>query len=144
MDGPRLTLHLLTERYAVSQLPAHSPIPTWAGAAQGFVSITRRPAATQSDAGGELSLVTLESAVPPAVKSQGGWRMLELEGPFDFALTGILLSVLRPLAEAGVGIFAISTFDTDLVLVQDRHVATAVEALRAAGHRIGGSQGSPS
>ena len=65
-----------------------------------------------------------------------GWRALRLQGPFDFALTGILLSVLEPLAAAGIGIFAVSTFDTDYVLVKDDQLGTAVDALAGAGHRI--------
>ena len=114
----------------MSQLPAESDIPQWAVSAQGLLSVTRRD--------GELSLVTLESAVPDGVKSQGGWRLFELEGPFDFALTGILLSVLRPLADVGIGIFALSTYDTDAILVQEQHLDRSVEALKAAGHHVAG------
>lgn len=132
MSGPHLTIHLRTGRYAVSQLGADADLPQWAVSALGFVSITRRE--------GELSLVTVGSAVPDGVKSHGGWRLLELEGPFEFSLAGILLSVVRPLAEAGVGIFALSTFDTDAVLVQERDIEKALHSLSAAGHRIVGSQ----
>ncbi|MEP7366568.1 MAG: ACT domain-containing protein [Acidobacteriota bacterium] len=132
MSGPHLTIHLRTGRYAVSQLGVEAEIPQWAVSAPGMVSITRRE--------GELSLVTLESAVPDGMKTHGGWRLLELEGPFEFSLTGILLSVLRPLAEAGVGIFALSTYDTDAVLVQEKDLDKALAALSAAGHRITGSQ----
>ena len=85
--------------------------------------------------------MTREEAVPreaAGVRSQGGWRLLELEGPFDFALTGILVSVAAPLAEAGVGIFALSTFDTDVVMVQEGQLERAVEALRGAGHSVAG------
>jgi hypothetical protein len=128
MSGTRLTLHLRTGCYAVSQMGAQADIPQWAISAQGLVSITRRE--------DELSLVTLESAVPDGVKSQGGWRLLELQGPFEFSLTGILLSVLKPLADAGVGIFAISTFDTDAVLVQEQDLEKALAALSDAGHNI--------
>lgn len=131
MSGPHLTLHLRTGSYAVSQLAADAEIPKWAVSAQGLVSITRRE--------GELSVVCREEAVPEGVKMQGGWRLMELEGPFEFSLTGILLSVLRPLAEAGVGIFALSTYDTDVVLVQERDVEKAIASLGAAGHRITGS-----
>ena len=126
-----LTLYLRTGRYAVSRLEG-AAWPEWALEAEGFVSLTRR--------GEEVSLVTREEAVPReaamAVRSQGGWRLLELEGPFDFALTGILLSVAAPLAEAGVGIFAVSTFDTDVVMVQEAQLERALEALRGAGHVV--------
>lgn len=106
--------------------------PEWALGAEGFVSLTRRAE--------EVSLVTVEEAVPRgeavAVRSQGGWRLLELEGPFDFGLTGILLSVAAPLAEAGVGIFAVSTFDTDVVMVQEEQLERALAALQGAGHVV--------
>ena len=85
--------------------------------------------------------MTREEAVPreaAGVRSQGGWRLLELEGPFDFALTGILVSVAAPRAGAGVGIFALSTFDTDVVMVQEGQLERAVEALRGAGHSVAG------
>jgi len=126
-----LTLYLRTGRYAVSRLEGAGECgtgwPEWALGAGGFVSLTRR--------GEEVSLVTLEEAVPEGVQSQGGWRLLELEGPFDFGLTGILLSVAAPLAEAGVGIFAVSTFDTDVVMVQESQLERALAALRGSGHQ---------
>lgn len=128
MSGPQLTIHLRTGRYAVSQLASDADIPQWAVSAQGLVSITRRE--------GELSVVTMESAVPEGLKTHGGWRVLELEGPFDFSLTGVLLSLLRPLAEAGVGVFAISTYDTDAVLVQEYDLEKAIAALQVAGLTI--------
>jgi uncharacterized protein len=128
MSGPQLTIHLRTGRYAVSRLASDADIPQWAVSARGLVSITRRE--------DELSVVTMESAVPEGLNTHGGWRLLELEGPFDFSLTGILLSVLRPLAEAGVGIFAISTYDTDVVLVQEYDLEKAIDTLQVAGLTI--------
>ncbi len=62
--------------------------------------------------------------------------MLQVAGPLDFSLTGVLAAIATPLAAAGVSIFTISTFDTDYVLVKEENVAKAMEALRAAGHRI--------
>jgi len=84
----------------------------------------------------ELSLVCEEAHVPGNVRCQRGWRMFKLQGPFDFALTGILKAVLDPLAAAGIGIFALSTYDTDYVLVQAPRLDEALSALRDAGHRI--------
>lgn len=92
----------------------------------GWWSVTRTPA--------ELSVVCDESIVPEGVKREGGWRRIELAGPFDFALTGILASILNPLAEAGVPIFALSTFDTDWVLIPGEHLEKAKRALVGAGH----------
>ncbi|UTA51115.1 ACT domain-containing protein [Deinococcus radiodurans] len=61
---------------------------------------------------------------------------MKLHGPFDFGLTGILASVLNPLRDAGVGIFALSTYDTDYVLVAQEQLDKAVAALRDAGHHV--------
>lgn len=96
-----------------------------------FHSVTRTPA--------ELSIVCPVGAVPDGAKAERGWAILALEGPFPFELTGILASILAPLAEAGVGIFALSTFDTDYVLVKRERLDEALAALAAAGHqRVGG------
>lgn len=124
-----LALHLLPGRYAVAQLPAHAPLPAW------WPAHGRRHASWTDD---ELSLVCEEAHVPDNIRCQRGWRMFKLQGPFDFALTGILKAVLDPLAAAGVGIFALSTYDTDYVLVQAHQLEVAVEALRGAGHRLRG------
>jgi hypothetical protein len=70
------------------------------------------------------------------VTRAGGWRALKLEGPFDFALTGIVDSVVRPLAEAGVSVFVLATYDTDYVLVGADRVESTVAILRAHGHTI--------
>jgi hypothetical protein len=91
-----------------------------------FVSVTRTP--------GELSVVCAEEVVPEGVQAEKGWAMLELEGPFAFGLTGILAGFLGPLAEAGVPVFALSTYDTDWVLVPGGRLAEAVRALEEAGH----------
>ncbi len=84
----------------------------------------------------ELSVVCPEEAVPEAVRRQGGWRCLEVRGPLAFELTGVLASLASPLAEAGVPIFALSTFDTDYLLVPGDQLETAFGALGAAGHRL--------
>lgn len=122
-----LALALLPGRYAVAQLPADSALPAW------WPNTGMRHAGWTDE---ELSLVCEETHVPEDVRCQRGWRMFKLHGPFDFALTGILKAVLDPLAAAGVGIFALSTYDTDYVLVQAPRLDEAVSALRDAGHRI--------
>ena len=127
MSTPSLNLLLLPDRYAVAQLPADTALPDW------WPTHGMRHAGWTDD---ELSLVCEETCVPDDVRCQRGWRMFKLQGPFDFALTGILKAVLDPLATAGVGIFAISTFDTDYVLVQEPQLDLTVEALRAHGHQL--------
>ena len=127
MTAPSLTLRLLPARYAVAQLPADVALPSW------WPTAGMRHAGWTDD---ELSLVCEEHHVPDDVRCQRGWRMFKLQGPFDFALTGILKAVLDPLAVAGVGIFAVSTYDTDYVLVQAHQLDDAASALQGAGHRI--------
>ena len=122
-----LTLSFLRGTYAVCQLPADTAPPAWAFAGE-FWSVTRAP--------GELSVVCLEANVPNGVKAEKDWAVLRLHGPFEFTLTGILASVLDPLKVAGIGIFALSTFDTDYVLVSEANADDAAEALLAAGHTI--------
>ena len=75
-------------------------------------------------------------AVPADVTADRGWRALELDGTQDLTLTGVLASLAGPLAEAGVPIFALATYDTDVVLVPGARLADAAAALRAEGHAV--------
>jgi hypothetical protein len=91
-------------------------------------------ATTRTDA--ELSIVCATDDVPAnAQQCSRGWRLIRLVGPFDLGMTGVLLRVLMPLAGASVPVFAISTFDTDYVLVPAALLDTACEVLAAAGHQ---------
>ena len=110
------------------RLAADDEFPRWALSGGGFASVARTAH--------ELSLVCAEDAVPQGIQCEPGWRLFKIEGPLDFALTGILASVAQPLAEAGVSIFAISTYETDYVMVKEQDVEKAVLALAAAGHRV--------
>ena len=122
-----LELSLLPERFAISRLAAGSPIPDWA--TQGsFFSVTR--------AGDELSVVTELSFVPVGVQSQPGWRVLKVHGPFVLSEIGVLAAVAAPLAEARISLFAVSTFETDYLLVTSETLAAAIVALERAGHTI--------
>jgi hypothetical protein len=121
-----LTLSVLPETLAICRLDRDAAIPAWAMGE--FVSITRTT--------DELSIVCDERAVPSGVKADRGWRALKIAGPLDLALTGVLASIAVPLAEAKINIFAISTFDTDYVLVKAERLDQAVGALRSAGHRV--------
>jgi hypothetical protein len=85
---------------------------------------------------GELTIVCDAGQVPADVRSQKGWRCFSLPGPIAFTETGIVASIAVPLAAAGIGIFVISTFDTDYVLVPGDRLAEATAALEAAGHHI--------
>jgi len=94
----------------------------------GLLSVTRTP--------DEISIVCAEVGAPAGAQIEHGWRALVVAGPLDFALTGVLASFAGPLAEAGVSIFALSTFETDYVLVRADALADAVAALRQAGHTV--------
>ena len=84
----------------------------------------------------ELSILCLSSNVPDDVRCEREWAAFKLNGPFEFTLTGILVSVLEPLRAADIGIFAVSTFDTDYVLVKRANLEAAIEALEKAGHDV--------
>ena len=122
-----LRLSVLTGRMSVCRLDPASEVPDWATKGD-FFSVTR--------SADELSVVCSEGNAPGGVRCEGGWRVLKLEGPFEFSEIGVLASVSVPLAEAGVGIFAMSTFDTDYVLVKDEQLGSAVAALRGRGHQV--------
>ena len=72
--------------------------------------------------------------MPEGVRVERGWVALKLEGPFPFSMTGVLASFLQPLAEKKIPIFAVSTFDTDYVLVKHKDLERAKKALGATGH----------
>jgi hypothetical protein len=124
---PGLTLQELPCNYAVSRLVSDARIPAWADG-DGFVSISRTT--------DELSVVCLAARVPSDVRSDSPWVAFKLQGPFPFDATGIALSVIEPLSTASVGIFLVSTFDTDYLLVKAENAARARELLRAAGHKL--------
>jgi uncharacterized protein len=121
----KLRFSLLPGSYAVCQLPPNAPVPAWA-LLRPLASVTRTPE--------ELSVVCAAEDVPPGTKSVGPWRCIRLEGPFSLDMVGVLISVLGPLALASIPILAISTFDTDYVLVMSDRVEEAVSALKNVGH----------
>lgn len=122
-----LTLILLPETFAVCRLAPDATIPPLPlSASLVSVTLTRE----------ELSLVVPEDATPEGAQIEGGWRALRVAGMLDFALTGVLASLAAPLADAGISIFAISTYDTDYLLIPATNLTAALGALRAAGHSI--------
>ncbi len=94
----------------------------------GFVSLTRTAT--------EVSVLCQEAAIPPALEVSRGWLGIELVGPLDLSLKGVLLSFLDPLAKADVNILAISTYDTDTIFVPEALLETAIGALQGAKHRL--------
>jgi enamine deaminase RidA (YjgF/YER057c/UK114 family) len=132
-----MNLTVLPERLAVCRLPASARVPSWAlELHEAFTSITRTP--------DELSIVCPEEAVPPEIQVEPGWRALKVPGPIPFETTGVLAGLAAPLAAAGVSIFALSTYDTDYVLVRDTDLERALAALDGgAPERQRVSSGSP-
>lgn len=126
MQRHRLKFRLLPGAYAVVRLAPDAPVPDWAMKGD-FNSITRTT--------DELSIVCPAVNVPPEVHSPHRWICLKLEGPFPFSQTGVLLSFIEPVSTKNVPIFAISTYDTDYVLIQEEF-AWAIEVLREAGHEL--------
>lgn len=117
------------QELAICRLPAASPVPEWLPGA-GFRAViwTRE----------ETSVLCDQAVVPDGVTSERDWRALRVAGPLEFSLAGVLASMTQPLADASVPIFAVSTFDTDYVLVKQGTLDRAIDSLRAAGHEIAG------
>jgi hypothetical protein len=122
-----LTLLSLPDTFAIAQLSAGAATPEWAMRGP-FFSITRTM--------DELSVVCRNEDVPAEITAERGWRCLQVVGKLEFAMIGILASLLIPLGEAGVSVLAISAFDTDYVLVREWDFALAVGALQQAGHYV--------
>lgn len=126
MKHHQLKFRLLSGLYAIVRLPPDTPVPAWATNGD-FTSITRTA--------DELSIVCPAANLPPDVHSSHRWICLKLEGPFPFSQTGVLLSFIEPLSTNEVPIFAVSTYDTDYVLIQEEF-AGAIDLLREAGHEL--------
>ena len=122
-------IHLkkLPGSYAISQMPSDNSVPEWVDG-EGFVSISRTA--------DELSLICFDERVPKTVRSDRGWICFMFQGPFEFDAAGVLLSVLQPISENGIGVLAISTFDGDLILLKENDVEKAVNLLSESGHQI--------
>jgi hypothetical protein len=117
-------LFVLPGQLAICRLPEAGPPPAWVfHQSARFFAVTRAP--------GETSVVCDADDVPPSVASvETGWHAIGLRGPIAFTEIGVLASLVGPLAEAGIPVFAISTYDTDYVLVRESDLARAIECLR--------------
>ena len=125
-----LTLDLQPGLMTIARLPPDAAVPAWA--------LAGVPASlTRTDA--ELLIVCPHELVPAGVRRQDGYRTFAVRGPLDFALTGIVSGLTAPLAAAGVPVFVISTFDTDLIMVPQTHLEAAVAALRGTGAAVAGA-----
>jgi hypothetical protein len=122
-----LTIVTLEKRYAICRLEPDAAVPDWAVSAT-FCSVTRTK--------NELSIVCEAERVPQEVKAERNRRVLRIEGPLAFDLTGVLTSVAVPLADAGISIFSVATYDTDYILVSEEDFQEATRVLEAAGHEV--------
>ena len=122
-----LALSLLPDVWAICRFPPDAAIPAWALTGE-FVSITRTA--------DELSIVCAQAHVPSDVQCDPDWRCFKIEGPLDLSLVGILAALTAPLAQAGIGVFAVSTYDTDYLMIKAGNVDKAVAALSQAGYRF--------
>ncbi|MEO0682738.1 MAG: ACT domain-containing protein [Pseudomonadota bacterium] len=122
-----MNLRRVPGRYAVARLPAQAPIPDWLSG-PGLVGLVR--------AEDELTLICLEDRVPQGLAAQRGWACLRSVGPFPLQQPGLLASLLTPLAEAGLAVFALCTFDGEHLLIEAARADAALDALRSAGHAL--------
>ena len=122
-----LQLKVIPGEYAVSRFEPDAAIPGWALTGP-VSSVTRTP--------DELSIVCPEAQVPNGVRCERSWRCLKIQGPLPFSLTGVLASVANPLSEAGISLFAISTYDTDYILVKNAELDRARAVLTGVGHDV--------
>ena len=124
-----MKLHTLDELYAIVRLEPDAELPDWVRGGH-FWSVTRSE--------NELSVVCREEDVPTDASAERGWCALELAGPLDFSLTGVVAALVTPLADAAVPILVLSTFETDYLFVRERDLERSVDALAEAGHSVDG------
>ena len=123
LAGEARVLRLLDGELAIVRLPPDAVVPLWVSYSPGpLVSVTRTAH--------ELSIVCPSGTVPSMVECEAGWRAFTVEGQLEFSAVGVLSAVLIPLAEAGISILSLSTFDTDYVLVRVAMLEAARAALR--------------
>jgi hypothetical protein len=123
-----MELNVLSETFAITRLSADAAVPAWVGGNDLLAVVRTR---------GELSIVCREDAVPATLSEvQRNFRGLAVVGHLDFSLTGIIAQLAQPLADAGIPIFGISTYDTDHILVRGDRLDDAKSALVAAGHIV--------
>lgn len=124
---PKQTLLEVAGRFAVCWLPHGSAVPAWMTASSIYSIVQTLD---------ELSVICREEVVPDSVHCERGWRCVRVAGAMPFNLTGVLASITLPLAQAGISVFAFSTFDTDYLLVKSESWQAAQAAWQQAGHSL--------
>ncbi|MBP7462193.1 MAG: ACT domain-containing protein [Candidatus Delongbacteria bacterium] len=123
-----MELHILPDSYSIYRFDPGTPVPSSWWVESPFVSITRTP--------DELSVVCRSCKISESTREESGRRLLRIRGPLDFSLTGVISSLSQPLAEAGIAIFVISTYDTDYLMVKQTQLDHACRVLSEKGHTI--------
>ncbi len=121
-----MKLSILPGSFAICRLSPNNEVPGWVWENKTLLSVTY----TED----ELSIVCQSSLVPSNIRAEKGWVAIKVEGPLDFSLTGVLAALSGPLAAGGVSIFALSTFDTDYILVKEQDISQAKRILERKGH----------
>ena len=127
MKQRQLQLSLLKDKYGICTLPNTAPIPDWA-LTQSLASITR----TEK----ELTIVCRLEILPSQYQSGPNWRCFKIDGSFDLNQIGVISSISSPLADAGISIYVISTYDTDYFLIQEQNLEQTISTLSDIGHNI--------
>ena len=123
-----LIIDVFPENFVICRLSSTSSLPAWAFEGP-FISVTKTK--------DELSIITVENdRISKDVQLENNWRCFKLRGPFSFDVTGILASILTPLCNAEIPILAVSTFETDYVLVKEKNLSIAIDVLRQNGHEV--------
>jgi uncharacterized protein len=130
--GPTCVLELLPEIYSVYRYPPETPLPLERPEGEGLWAYV----GTSEEVSVVSSQREARKISPEMRQVESGWRALKVRGPLDFSLVGILASIAAPLAEAGISIFSISTFDTDYILVKEITLEKAQAVLEEAGHQV--------
>jgi uncharacterized protein len=118
-----LRLQILDTELTIFQLLPDAAIPSW-------LNLSSPPLVSMTRTAGELSVICPAGVVPPGFQCEPGWRAFKVAGKLEFSAVGILASIVTPLAEAGIAILSISTFDTDYILVRSHALDQAKDALR--------------
>lgn len=126
----RLAIDVVAGEYVIARLDPAEPVPAelFSAGGRALVSVTRTA--------DEISVICPREVAPGQGTVERGWRLLSVRGPLEFTLTGIIAAIASELAAAGVALFSLSTYETDHVLVRDRDLARAAQALEASGHEV--------
>lgn len=119
----QLALLLFPEKFGICHFDKNSPIPKWALEKTNFTSITRTM--------DELSITLPQDKIPGGVMAEKDWRAFKLEGDLELASIGIVASLTKPLADAEISIFNVSTFETNYLLIEEKNLDKAINVLQA-------------